>query len=109
MFNKGWYTAIISLNYQLNCDKYQQKVTLTGIKQKIIDFKEIIVFFANLAQRKHSFKYDIAASDVQIVVDALAGKKGFLVENIKPLTQIQVCYHLWGAVTVPKSSRMPCW
>jgi hypothetical protein len=58
---------------------------------------------------KYTFTYNKTVTNVFISADALLGPKGFLEAKIFPLTENSVCYHVWGIVTKPRSSRMECW
>lgn len=89
IYNKGGYVAVILFKYELNETNRQEKKSLT-------------------APRKFTFKYDRRATNVEIIIDALAGRKGFLKTKIIPLEEINTCFHVWGTTIFPKFSRINC-
>lgn len=89
IYNKGWYTAVMSLRFINNGTNYRLKKTLTG-------------------GLRHTFKYNIKAQNVTLVIDALLGKN-VLNKKLNPTDEPLVCYHVWGSVFSTRSSRMNCW
>lgn len=84
--NKGGYTAVATLRYRyLGKDKIAKKNILGG--------------------QTYTFTYDLPATNVQLVVDALAGPRSVINSKITSLRQ---CFDVYGLLPNAKSSPIDC-